>query len=88
MESLSITKYLYIFTKRRARIEGVSKYVELIPKLFGDLYMNRQIDIPRFIQSKKEGVSNRDLFISILTDPLNNLFKTEYISEEDRHKIF
>jgi hypothetical protein len=51
------TKNIYIYTKRRARVGGKSQYVELIPKLFGDLYDDYN---NTFIQKKKQEMNPID----------------------------
>jgi disulfide oxidoreductase YuzD len=91
MASLSTSDQLYIYTIRRARIKGNTKYVGLIPKLFGYIYekegIGEFVDLPEFITNIKKGMSNRDLFIELLNDKSNYLFNTEYISIEDKQKI-
>ena len=88
METLP-EKHLYIYTKRRARIEGKPKYVGLIPKLFGTLF-NSIDDIPVFISDFKKrysGLSNKQIFNQLLNDSDNYIYNTDYIFSEDIQKI-
>ena len=63
-----MAKKLYIYTKRRARVNNISQYVELIPKLFNELYgSNDKINLHTLMQ-KYETTNNSELFNSLLND--------------------
>ena len=72
---------LYIYTKRRARVDSLSQYVELIPKLYSDLYMNDDSTINSILKKLYKKYSTKDklqLFRSILLD-LSFKFRSKFI---------
>jgi hypothetical protein len=87
MQIKLIPKKLYIYTKRRARVNNISQYVELIPKLFNDLYgIDNKINIHTLMQKYKTK-DNTELFNSLLNDQSNELHKAKYISDRDKQEI-
>lgn len=79
---------LYVYTKRRARVDGKSQYVELIPKLFSNIYMGeiKKINIDK-LNTKYNAINKLDLLTKLLNDPKNELNKSKYISTNDKQKI-
>lgn len=82
-----MSQKLYIYTKRRARINNKSQYVGLIPKLFSDNYNTSNYASKSNLMEKYSATSNSDLFLKMLNDPTNELQKAFYISPNDKQKI-
>lgn len=82
---------LYVYTKRRARVAGNPQFVELIPKLFGDLYSDREEGIENFIDKEKEELGdNFNTFSGILNYYLNKpnyINRIDNASEDDKKKL-
>ena len=80
---------IYIYTKRRARGDGIPQFVELIPKLFGHLYMMDERYIKNFIEREKIKLNDKTL-LEILTFYLetpNYINDIENVTDEDIQKI-
>lgn len=83
---------IYVYTKRRARVDGKAQYVELIPKLYAELY-STNIDKDYFIDLKKSEMDDETYksIESILEHFLNNEYNyINYIqnaSDEEKEII-
>lgn len=83
-------KHLYIYSVRRAREEGQSQFVGLIPKLFGDLHSKKRAITSEDIDQIKitlNGASNKEKFLNLLNKPTNYLNITENINPADKEII-
>ena len=79
---------IYVYTKRRARNDGISQFVELIPKLFTDMYM-ANTSINNLLKREKIKLNNKTL-LEILTFYLetpNYIDNIENVTPEDIKKI-
>lgn len=76
----------YICTVRRARLNGKSQYVELIPKLFSDVWLNEN-ELPKIISSLDLRQSKNIIFNQLLNNKSNLIYKSEYILPDDIDKI-
>uniref|UniRef100_A0A6C0F480 Uncharacterized protein n=1 Tax=viral metagenome TaxID=1070528 RepID=A0A6C0F480_9ZZZZ len=79
---------LYVFTVRRAKIDGDDKYIGMIPKLVDEMYQSDDsgmLDI--YKEMIEDGHSKKDLFDGILSWPNNCLNRSKYINKQDIPKI-
>ena len=86
------TQIIYIYTKRRARVDGITQFVELIPKLYSNLYNERDDKSKdKFIIGEKTRMgSNYDTFGGIIEYYLNQQNSIDDISnitDDDKKKI-
>ena len=79
---------VFIYSKRRARLSKEPQYVELIPKLYNDLYNNDNLSIEDIFDIKlfKE-YTYYEIFERFLRDQTNLLHKSEYIDKNDIEHI-
>jgi hypothetical protein len=80
----------YVYTIRDAKINSVTKYVELIPKLFDDSYRPPSQSVKRNfndIDSTVVAQYQKKLFTDILNDSNNYINTSSTICEADREKI-
>jgi hypothetical protein len=83
---------LYVYTKRRAKLEKGPQFVDLIPKLIGYLYqIDEEIHINDFIKKQKEELGDKyNNIIEILNyylDKSNYINDIENASDDDKTKI-
>ena len=79
---------IYVYTKRRARSDGIPQFVALIPKLFSDVYM-ANTSINDLLKREKIKLNNKTL-LEILTFYLetpNYIDNIENVTPEDIKKI-
>lgn len=73
---------LYLFTVRRSKIDGIRKYVGMIPKLFSDLYMKEDYIEPKLLKN-----DYKYIFESWLKHPHNLIYRSVYLKDTNDRKI-
>jgi hypothetical protein len=84
---------LYVYTKRRARVDGKSQFVELVPKLYGTFYNLYDADsyIKQYVEKEKQQIEQKyDTFMNIINynlDKSTYIDKISNITPEEKDKI-
>ena len=83
----------YIYTRRRARLSKIDKYVGLLPKLYSDIFANESIkSMCKVTNVDRIGLFKRDstslsIFKNMLSDRDNFLYRSHHIIPDDIPKI-